>query len=133
VNAINECKGGDDFVRTQGGIHCGVRQAFVPYYSNENSTEPSGVELLTTELDGVDDALAARGLKYRTPDVAEYCNDYHKFLSPQELQVLRKHLPPECDEFDSVRGAQLVNAWEAEGTSAASAAAGAPTTCPPSN
>jgi hypothetical protein len=133
VNAINECKGGDDFVRTPGGIHCGVRQAFVPYYANENSTEPSGVELLTTESDGVDDVLATSGLKYRTPDVAEYCDDYHKFLSAQELEVLRKHLPPECDELDSVRGAQLVNAWEAEGAWAAAEGASTSSTRPPSD
>lgn len=106
---------GDEFARVQGGIHCGILQAFIPFYEDENSTESSGLQLMTTDAAGVDEALAASGLKYRTPNVFEHGNEYHKFLSASEFKVLKRHLPQDCNEFHSVLAALLVKFWEAEG------------------
>ena len=36
VNAIFHCKGGDEFAKESGALHCGVRRACTPFYSNDD-------------------------------------------------------------------------------------------------
>jgi len=114
VNAIAQCKGGDEFVREKGGIHCGIRQAFVPYYAGPNSTEPAGVELVTTDEDEIDEVLTNSGLKYPTPDVSEHDDLYNQFLSEAELKMLEQHLPSNSHAMECTRQALLINEWSGE-------------------
>lgn len=117
VNAIAQSKGGDDFLREKGGLHCGIRQAFVACFENETSTEPCGVRLVDLYDEVPDDVLQGKQLKYPKPDVSTLDSKYNTFLSKEELEVLEKHLPEGSDELVSVRQAQLVNFWEKDGES----------------
>jgi hypothetical protein len=114
VNAIAQCKGGDEFVREKGGIHCGIRQAFVPYYAGPDGSEPTGVELVTMEEDEIDEVLTNSGLKYPTPDVSELDDKYNQFLSAAELKMLERHLPSNSDAMECTRQALLINEWSGE-------------------
>lgn len=117
VNAIAQSKGGDDFLREKGGLHCGIRQAFVACYKSETSSEPCGVRLVDSYDDVPDDVLKGMPLKYPKPDVSNLEDDYNAFLSKEELEVLEKYLPEGSDELVSVRQAQLVNFWEEDNKS----------------
>jgi hypothetical protein len=46
VNAIADDQGGDAFVREKKALHFGIRRHCVPFYDNEESGEPSGVEMI---------------------------------------------------------------------------------------
>jgi hypothetical protein len=100
VNAIAKCKGGDDFVRSRGGLHCGVRKVCIPYYENDESTDPVGVEVIATVDPDDDVATAAAELKYSKPDVPEL--QMSKELSPQELNVLFENLPEDSPSWEKV-------------------------------
>jgi hypothetical protein len=117
VNAIAQSKGGDDFLREKGGLHCGIRQAFVACYKDETSSEPCGVRLVDSYDDVPDDVLQGKQLKYPKPDVSTLDDKYNTFLSKEELEVLEKHLPEGSDEIVSVRQAQHVNFWVEENES----------------
>jgi hypothetical protein len=107
VNAIAQSKGGDDFLREKGGLHCGIRQAFVACYKSETSSEQCGVRLVDDYDDVPDDILEGKHLKYPKPDVSNLEDKYNSFLSKEELEVLEKYLPKGSDELVSVHQAQL--------------------------
>ena len=60
VNAIYSCKGGDEYARTRGGLHCGVRKPLMPVCDDNNRR--IGVEAVETLQDEVD-----LDRKYATP------------------------------------------------------------------
>jgi hypothetical protein len=116
ASAIAQCEGGDEFARTKGGTHFGIRKAFVPCFpdpeengdleESESSKclEPCGVELVTSYDDDGNIAEALK-LKYPKPDTSMYQSEMHELLSEQELNVLEKYLPPNNDRADAVRRA----------------------------
>ena len=63
VNAIAECEGGDDSMRVRGGLHCGIRKHCAPYFASDESTIPSGVEMLESYDTNAGDEIEQRGLK----------------------------------------------------------------------
>jgi hypothetical protein len=83
ANAIAQCEGGDEFARTKGGTHFGIRKAFVPCFpdpevsgdaeenESSNCSEPCSVELMTS-YDGDGNIAEAIKLKYPKPDTAMY-------------------------------------------------------------
>jgi len=65
VNAIIQCKGGDEFVIESKYLHCGVRIVMTPVYATDELTAPCGVEMLK-DMTLVD--VAAK-LRYKKPNV----------------------------------------------------------------
>ena len=99
VNAIYRDEGGDQHMKEKGGLHFGVRRHSVPYFDSEDSTVPSGVEMMEAIDDDVVDTLEASGLKYPTPDVSEL--EMGQFLSLNELTVLEQGLEEVTQAHDS--------------------------------
>jgi hypothetical protein len=90
VNAIIWDKGGDQFAREKGGLHCGIRKAFVPCFQEDEhgnlSEHATGVQLFE-----VPDEVEADKLKYETPqDIDSYDDTIHKYLRHDEVEFLVK-------------------------------------------
>jgi hypothetical protein len=100
VNAIADCEGGDDFVRKQGGLHCVFRKHCVPYFANDEATEPCGVEMLESYDTDVNNEMAANNLKYKVPDVSGLKMGEH--LKREDLVFFEKNLPRDTDQFVEV-------------------------------
>jgi hypothetical protein len=69
VNAVADDNGGDAFVREKKALHFGIRQLYVPYYDDEEATEPSGVEMIQSIAceQGVDTS----GLRCKSPSLPD--------------------------------------------------------------
>lgn len=98
VNAIAKCEGGDEFAREHQGLHCGIRKHCIPFYENEGSTQPTGVEM----IESMELQRDVPELKYPTPEVDQYPLD---MLDEQELRCLVEGLPEDHDDWLEVNNA----------------------------
>ena len=109
VNAIIRHKGGDQFAKEHRGLHCGIRKHCVPYYDNDESTAPSGVEIVEI-LEGAADMS---GMRYHKPlegDLPALSN-----LALNQLEFLLSHLVEDVDgEWNEVSEAIAIRIGEAE-------------------
>ena len=93
VNAIHQCKGGDEFAKEKNGLHFGVRKLCVPYWENNPPNpgeKPAGVMVLDHNADSAEDALSRSNLKYPTPDVSTFLP--HEYLSSTQFEVLLRYM-----------------------------------------
>ena len=68
MNAMMHNNGGNWHMKDKGRLYANIRKCTVPYLLSEESTEPTGVEVIETlaKEDVVD--YQSSGLKYQTPD-----------------------------------------------------------------
>ena len=87
VNAMYKEKGGDKFAQAKGGLHCGIRKAFVPVYEGDEPGENAthvGVELYESP-----DEVDATELKYKTPALTDdFLFDCGEHLNCRECEFL---------------------------------------------
>ena len=93
VNAIHQCKGGDEFAKEKNGLHFGVRKLCVPFWENNPPNpgeKPAGVMVLDHNADSAEDAFSRSNLKYPTPDVSTFLP--HEYLSHYQFEVLLRYM-----------------------------------------
>ena len=82
VNAIHQCKGGDQFQKDKKSLHCGIQRIIQPFYKDVNDNHPCGVQILQT----LEPIQVDEHLRYLTPDTD--AEDPSQFLTKQELGFL---------------------------------------------
>ena len=93
------CKGGDEFAKVSGALHCGVRRACTPFYSNDDGGEgramgsPVGVEIIEME-----EEVDFKQLRYPSPDVSAY--ELEDYLSLEELDFIVDNMKMEYNKFE---------------------------------
>ena len=112
VNAIASCKGGDQYLKSNGGgLHCGVRRAYAPLYEEEDgevTAAPTGVYVVQQQ----EDLSEQQNLKCAKPiaDLEQVSlNDWRR-MKTVDLEFLVENLPnddPTCIKVLTVLGDRM--------------------------
>ena len=113
VNAIANCKGGDEFTKEHKALHFGIRQHCTPYYEGE-ATEASGVQVWDEILVDPDiaDAVQATAFRYEKPDTSGY--DVLEHLNEAESSFLYENLPRNSGNWQDIAAELMSRYMESE-------------------